>query len=703
MIPYNVFEQINKPKKYIVYGDSVSGKMSTVVIINDVLNYLTFDEIWNIIATDDNVVKINNKEYIYIKDLNINLKTLSYNKKTDKIEMNIPLYLMRHKINEKICRINVTNYSHLDVTNNHSLLHYNGTELVKISPTNAQYLPVIRYQYDDFNNELNLIYYVLGLWFADVSYTSSDHYPSLSSKHSYELCKYLTSLDSEFKPYLRKTGKLNDFQFNYKPVRTILLENDLKSKKSFERYLSKPLFNNLKNNLIDFISFFAGYYTGDGSFNSNVIVFSSSNIKLLKQLNELLLYYGIYSHISIDKNNRKYNNNVIGDMYKLKVLGVCNSIYNILSQFDVFKDSKIENGKSLNYGHNFSSVGHENKGIVRGYDNIDLYEIKPIKIQNKTQIDYNGYVYDFSIENNQNFFVNGILVHNTDSLYINVPTIKPKTAEEAVDTAEKIAKGINDTITNYMENNLLPRMGIDKQYNKTEFKTELVADGLILLDAKKSYAYRLLAREGKIMPKPIIEYTGIAVKSDISQWSKDFIHTIIEDIVLNPNIQNTDIMNHLNKIAHKFRAKMQTCIDEYDFEYIGVPKKWGSNYKKGDPWQIIAMKLYNTIVNERVLVPMSGSIIIPIQLKNPYDFEMKIASIKNNDPLYIENIPISKLSQLAIPYNCNKEKLKKAMIYYGIEIDINDVWDKIYNKQAQSIIELQKQILRQNTLGIKGG
>lgn len=292
-----------------------------------------------------------------------------------------------------------------------------------------------------------------------------------------------------------------------------------------------------------------------------------------------------------------------------------------------------------------------------------------------------------------------IVYGDTDSLYINVPEVKPETAEEAVEVAEKIAKGINDSITNYVENTLLPKMGIDPQYNRTEFKTELVANGLILLDAKKSYAYRLLAREGDIMPKPTVKYTGIAVKSDIALWSKDFIRKIIEDIILEPTVEEKDIIHHLNNIAHEFRAKMEECINNYNFEYIGVPKKWGGNYKKGDPWQIIAMKLFNTIVNEKILVPMSGSIIVPIQIRNPREFETKISSVKHNDPLFIQDIPISKLTQLAVPYNYDKAKIKKAMDYYGIIVDINDVWNKIFNKQLQSIIELQKSVINKKALG----
>jgi len=105
------------------------------------------------------------------------------------------------------------------------------------------------------------------------------------------------------------------------------------------------------------------------------------------------------------------------------------------------------------------------------------------------------------------------------------------------------------------------------------------------------------------------------------------------------------------------------------------------------------MKLYNTIMNEIVLSPMSAALLLPIELVNPIEFETKISAIKNNNELFIENVPISKLNHIGIPYNYDKEKLIKCFNYYCIKININEVWDIVYNKTAKRIVEVAKKQL----------
>jgi hypothetical protein len=60
--------------------------------------------------------------------------------------------------------------------------------------------------------------------------------------------------------------------------------------------------------------------------------------------------------------------------------------------------------------------------------------------------------YDFShrMDKKTEFIVLG----DTDSMFINVPSIKPKTTTEAIEKANKIAKDINDLITSFTKNEL---------------------------------------------------------------------------------------------------------------------------------------------------------------------------------------------------------------------------------------------------------
>jgi hypothetical protein len=397
----------------------------------------------------------------------------------------------------------------------------------------------------------------------------------------------------------------------------------------------------------------------------------------------------MYSHILIDKDGRKYKGKVVGDMYKLKFISVPNSMFKFLNQFSIFKDSEIER-TSLNYGRNFNSVGHKNKGVVRGFKNCDLQNIKPVKIHDKEEFFYKGYVYDFTEPSNQNFMANGFLVHNTDSLYINVPSIKIESGEQALEAANKISEGINALIGSYVNKIMLPRMGVDPQYNEIDFKTELVCDAMLLLDVKKTYAYRLLVNEGKILSNPKIEYTGLGVKSDTSQFTKDLLNGMVEDIILNPANKNENLITIINKFATEMHAKLIEHVNNYSFKYIGSPKKWGTGYK-AEPWQVIAMKLYNTLIGEAILQPMSGALILPVKIDNPIEFETKIAPNKHKGHHFLESTPISKLSRIGIPYNYDEDVMRKMFDYYKIGIDIDATWEALYNKTARRIVDVVKQ------------
>ena len=296
--------------------------------------------------------------------------------------------------------------------------------------------------------------------------------------------------------------------------------------------------------------------------------------------------------------------------------------------------------------------------------------------------------YDFShkMDKKTEFIVLG----DTDSMFINIPTVKPKDTKEAIDKANKIAKDINDLITAFTKNELLPALGIDPKYNFTEFKTEIVANGLLLLPVKKNYACRMLAKEGKVMDPPIVVYTGIGVKSDQTKWTKDFIKILTEQIILNPELSRDEAKQKIMELAENSKLRIQNDLENYEFHYIGVPKKWGTKFKDPtkDAWQIIAMKLFNSIMNEKILVPMSPSLLLPIKIPSPQEFERKLAPVRNSGDAFISDTPIAKMNYIAFPHSYDKDKVKKAMEYFGIIIDPKDVWDKIYNTTLKDIIEM---------------
>jgi len=279
-----------------------------------------------------------------------------------------------------------------------------------------------------------------------------------------------------------------------------------------------------------------------------------------------------------------------------------------------------------------------------------------------------------------------VIYGDTDSLYINVPTLIPETPEEALRLSEEIGEEINQQITHYTENILLPKMGIESDYNETLFKTELVCDGMLLLPVKKNYAYSLLAIEGKITSG--IEYTGIIKKSDIPPLTKDFIRSIIEDVIFNKEFRGQKLLNPINELAMQYNAKLKALIADLNVQPFATPKKWGSGHKKDrTPWQVTAMQLYNTIMDEHIFSPMAAGMTVPIAIANPVDFDNKISALRHKHRRYIGDTPLNNLTKLAIPYSYDPVKLKQVINYYGITIDENLCWGLVLNKVSKHIIE----------------
>jgi len=283
-----------------------------------------------------------------------------------------------------------------------------------------------------------------------------------------------------------------------------------------------------------------------------------------------------------------------------------------------------------------------------------------------------------------------VLYGDTDSIYINIPQIKPKDSSEAFEKAKEISTDINKYIKSYMDSILLPKMGIDKVYNYTEFKTELVADAMLLLDIKKNYAYRMLVDEGKILQTPVVKYTNLSVKkSDVPKFTKEFITRIVEDILFNSELDKTSFRTKIMELTIEMRNRLKHLLDTFEYSDISIPKKWGLDYKAA-PFQIQSMKLYNTLLNKNIFKPMSAGLILPLKILNYNDLESKLSTIRNNSDFFIKDIPIIKITKIAIPYNYEKSVIEQIFKFYNINIDIDECWNIIFNKILQRIIEVSK-------------
>jgi len=276
---------------------------------------------------------------------------------------------------------------------------------------------------------------------------------------------------------------------------------------------------------------------------------------------------------------------------------------------------------------------------------------------------------------------------DTDSLYINVD-YKPKTTQDGVDKAFEIGKLINDAISEYVNTNLTKKMGIDPSYNKIDFKTECLMDSFILLSVKKNYAYKLLAKEGKILSDPEISYTGIpVVKTDSPKFTQQFIRDIVEKIALS-RIKKSDMLTHLSKLLETKKSELHDHIMNFNISQIGSPKIWGSRDYVKDPQQIVSMKLWNTITESKEFTPASSGLSIPITIIDKVGFEHKIETIKYNNQYALNDTNFDNITAIVVPHNYKPDVLKTLFNANFIDINEEKCWELTYNKIAKRIVEV---------------
>jgi len=309
------------------------------------------------------------------------------------------------------------------------------------------------------------------------------------------------------------------------------------------------------------------------------------------------------------------------------------------------------------------------------------------KIISKKIIKYDNYVYDFEVPITSNFIANGIVCHNTDSLYIKIPKTFDD-IKESIDVCENAANEINKLISHYYNSFLLPKMGVDPKYNETFFKTELTANSMLLLSTKKTYAYNLTSKEHKIFNPPITKYTGIPViKSDTVPFLKDFLKTLIEDIALTKEV---NISNELSKLAINSFNIILEKIKTYDFEYIAAPGKWSNKEYNSEIPPIIGMRLYNTLIDQDIFKPGSFGIYIPIKIRPTQEFN---DLNKSKSKYYLCNTPETRINYLTLPYGYDKNELKQIFNKFGIVAEPLDFWEwsrMVDNEVVKKIIEVIK-------------
>jgi DNA polymerase I len=173
-----------------------------------------------------------------------------------------------------------------------------------------------------------------------------------------------------------------------------------------------------------------------------------------------------------------------------------------------------------------------------------------------TDVDHDGYVYDLSVENNENFVdaVGGVVLHNTDSVMLELGPGVSKA--EAIEQSFELEENINAAYDEFAHDEL----GADEHRFEIEF--EKLYRRFFQAGKKKRYAGHIVWKEGKDVDD--IDITGFEYKrSDIAPITKEVQREVIEMIVTGES--KAEIKTYLHDIVADF-SDGHLSLDD-----VGVP------------------------------------------------------------------------------------------------------------------------------------
>lgn len=416
---------------YIQYGDSV-GKDS--IIILEKCNK-TIEELWN--ECDS--------ETIYTEDgkerKKIDIKVLSST--NDKMSKFLDCtYIIRHKVSKKMYRIEISKDNYLDVTEDHSLIQLDeNLNYMESKPLYSKYLLLNKFIprnniiSKNFSKE---VYEFFGYWIGDGSYNrlNCNNFTCISSGIDTEefIEKILEPLKLQkiISNYYKSKNNY-DLKILSKTFTTLMRNLDFKGISSTKR-VPEWLFLETEENIC---SFLRGYFSADGSVVQNTINLTSINKDLLKDVKLLLNYCNISSRIIKDRSGNNYKSEKITSYsYQLRIYSIKEFTEKIGFIFNR-KNSNIKNSLRIIVNKTLRDIYRTKNKIKYNSDFVILssiekslpeynieknstlkFQVHPKKINKIYEIEYDDYVYDLTIPETQKFFANDILVHNTDSIFI---------------------------------------------------------------------------------------------------------------------------------------------------------------------------------------------------------------------------------------------------------------------------------------------
>lgn len=575
-------EKIKEKGYEVIYGDSVT--KDTIIIIQDQNGQIHHKKISELFFSVERTS--GEKEYSSCKKI----KVLTLDAKGKSCFKPIK-YVMRHKTNKKVFRTYFTNYQYIETTEDHSLIGYVNkqknsklTELDRLVETkpldigkqtksivSLKLIPGATRKKTSNTKHPKELYEFMGLFVGDGSFNSGidkkNYYLYIAGgKDTAEIVKDVIlplKKNGYIKNYwLKKKG---DICVNGQKLINIINENfragvDGKQTKKIPEYL----FNESEENISSFIR---GLFSADGTVimrnDKPIIRFTNTDDEIIKKTSTLLYRVGISN--SIFRENKK--NSYLGKES------------NTFSKHIYIKSQKL-------YKEKIGFVLKRKNSLLRHISQdglhkrtIDKYDFDLARVVKQQEIEYSDYVYDIEVEDTHRFFANNVLVHNTDSLFIDAGLEDSAIAENV---GKKLALDINTFFAQYISIKYRRRSYMELQFEKVYKRFLMPHVRGSDTGAKKRYA-GILSKDGKDQ----MDFVGLEfVRSDWTDIAKKFQLDILtrifnkEDISEYVEIFVKDLRQGKYDELLVYRKSIRKTVDSYTKTtppHIKAARKIGRN------------------------------------------------------------------------------------------------------------------------------
>ena len=170
--------------------------------------------------------------------------------------------------------------------------------------------------------------------------------------------------------------------------------------------------------------------------------------------------------------------------------------------------------------------------------------------------DHDGYVYDLSVAENENFVdgVGGIVLHNTDSVMVSVGTDISKA--DAIDQSFELEERINESYDEFA------REQLNAAEHRFQIEFEKLYRRFFQAGKKKRYSGHIIWKEGKDVDD--IDITGFEhQRSDVAPITKEVQQRVLEMVVTGEGTEA--VKSYVHEVIEEF------LDGEVDLEEIGIP------------------------------------------------------------------------------------------------------------------------------------